>query len=99
LSNFFRILINGEVSFEKIRQRLLSEKDRSLSDFFKMLDQSDNNFVTQNQLKEFLREYGICVQPKEVKMLVERFTKSVKGRISYIDFVKTLTPKSPKKYS
>ena len=93
-----KTLVEQEALFESIRQRLLNRKFFNLHDAYKVLDRYDNGFITAEQFRELLEENGIFFAQRDLNTLVERYAKASKGKVSYYDFIRELTPKSVDKY-
>ncbi|EGR34240.1 hypothetical protein IMG5_019570, partial [Ichthyophthirius multifiliis] len=93
----FKKLINrlfqGEVEGEYIRQKLKKRQFFSIHEAFQTLDYQDNGFITIDDLKNILYEYGIFVSQNDLFLLFQRFNKSQNQRIQYPDFMNELTQK------
>jgi len=96
--SFLRALVEEETLCESIRQRLVKRKAFNLHDAFKAIDRYDNGFITAEHFKELLEENGIFFAQKDMNTLVERYAKATKGKVSYYDFIREMTPKSVEKY-
>ncbi len=49
-------------------------------------------------MKSFLEEHRIFATDKDAEYLINRFNKNESRKISYVEFVQEMTPKSQKKY-
>jgi len=95
---FVKALIEEETLCESIRQRLVKRKAFNLHDAFKAIDRYDNGFITAEHFKDLLEENGLFYSQKDVNTLVERYAKATRGKVSYYDFIREMTPKSVQKY-
>jgi len=90
-----RVHFSVEASAENLRRRLLRRPGFSASDAFTAVDSDRNGFITRDEFRRILREYGIYVSETEIQWLVERYDRDHDGRISYSEFVEEILPKSP----
>ena len=67
-------------------------------DAFKSLDVSGTGYISKGDLKETLEEYGVYSTKKDIDGLIGEFDKNKDGRISFSEFMREITPKSPSKY-
>lgn len=90
-----RVHFSVEASAENLRRRLLRRPGFSASDAFSAVDKDRNGFITRDEFRGILREYGIWVTETEIQWLVERYDRNQDGRISYSEFIEEILPKSP----
>lgn len=90
-----RVHFSVEASAENLRRRLLVRPGFSASDAFAAVDQDRNGFITRDEFRGILREYGIFPTETEISWLIERYDRDRDGRISYTEFVEEILPKSP----
>jgi len=98
LRSFLKTIMEEETLCESIRQRLSKRKSFNLHDAFKAIDRYDNGFITAEHFRELLEGNGLFYSQKDVNTLVERYAKASKGKVSYYEFIKEMTPKSVEKY-
>lgn len=91
----FRVHFSVEASAENIRRRLLRRPGFNAGDAFAAVDSDRNGFITRDEFRGILRQYGHFVTETEVQWLVERYDKNHDGRITYSEFVDEILPKSP----
>jgi hypothetical protein len=90
-----RVHFNVEASAENLRRRLLRRPGFSASDAFAAVDSDRNGFITRDEFRGILREYGFYQTETEIAWLLERYDRDRDGRISYSEFVEEILPKSP----
>jgi len=90
-------LIETEVRNEILRQKLDSRPLFNVYEAFKALDKNDNGSITIDEFKELLLDNGIYATYKELDNLLQKYDKNQDGRVTYSEFVKEITPKSPGK--
>jgi Ca2+-binding EF-hand superfamily protein len=90
-----RVHFSVEASAENLRRRLLRIPGFSTSDAFAAVDSDRDGYITRDEFRGILREYGIYVSESEISWLVERYDRNQDGRISYSEFVEEILPKSP----
>lgn len=90
-----RVHFSVEASAENLRRRLLRRPGFSASDAFAAVDQDRNGFITRDEFRGILREYGFYQTETEIAWLLERYDRDRDGRISYSEFVEEILPKSP----
>lgn len=67
----------------------------SIHDAFNALDLNENGFITLDEFKDVLENYGIFATKNELVGLVKRYDKNMDGKVSYSEFMNEMTPKSP----
>lgn len=95
---FFRTLrvhFSVEASAENLRRRLLRIPGFSASDAFAAVDQDRNGFITRDEFRAILRQYGFFNTETEISWLLERYDRDRNGRVTYSEFVEEILPKSP----
>jgi len=90
-----RVHFSVEASAENLRRRLLRRPGFSASDAFAAVDSDRNGFITRDEFRGILREYGFYQTETEIAWLLERYDRDRDGRISYSEFVEEILPKSP----
>eukprot|EP00825_Cyclidium_porcatum_P037438 TRINITY_DN4131_c0_g2_i1.p1 TRINITY_DN4131_c0_g2~~TRINITY_DN4131_c0_g2_i1.p1 ORF type:complete len:464 (+),score=64.82 TRINITY_DN4131_c0_g2_i1:336-1727(+) len=93
-----RKMIEGEIEAERVRQKLSKRPLFSINDAFTAIDNNDNGFITKQQFKEILNQYGVFVDQSDLQHLVERYDKDEDGKVSYKEFLQEMTPQSPYKH-
>lgn len=90
-----RVHLSVEASAENLRRRLIRRPGFNASDAFTAVDQDRDGFITRDEFRGILREYGIFATETEIVWLVDRYDRNKDGRISYTEFVEEILPKSP----
>jgi Ca2+-binding EF-hand superfamily protein len=93
----FRQVIETEYHSEKIRQRLSRRPLFDAYDAFEALDKNRSGFITRPEFRELLSDHGFYATQKEVNSLLNRYDKNEDGKVSYTEFVREITPKSPER--
>jgi Ca2+-binding EF-hand superfamily protein len=91
----FKVHCTVEESAELLRKRLGRRPNFSVHDAFVACDQDKNGYITRDEFKNILKEYGFYATDNEVTWLVDRYDKNHDGRISYSEFIDEIMPKSP----
>ena len=94
----FRLLLESEMSAERVRQRLSSLPRFNYMDTFQTLDKSGDGYITSDEFQEVLRMSGFRASRSDLQALMERYDRNRDGRVSYSEFVAEVSPKSPRKY-
>jgi Ca2+-binding EF-hand superfamily protein len=92
------LLFESEVQAESLRQKLNRRPLFSIHDAFSAIDRDENGFITLDEFRSILEDYGIIATTNDLIGLVRRYDKNLDGRVSYSDFLNEMTPKSPTKY-
>ncbi len=90
-----RVHFNVEASAENLRRRLLRIPGFNASDAFAAVDSDRNGFITRDEFRAILREYGFFTTETEISWLLERYDRDHDGRVTYSEFVEEILPKSP----
>jgi Ca2+-binding EF-hand superfamily protein len=98
LNRVFRLLLECEMSAERVRQRLSALPRFNYMDAFQTLDKSGDGYITSDEFQEILRQSGFRANRSDLQALMERYDKNRDGRVSYSEFVAEVSPKSPRKY-
>jgi Ca2+-binding EF-hand superfamily protein len=91
----FKTHFSVEESAELLRKRLLRRPGFSAHDAFTACDIDNNGYITRDEFKGILREYGFYALDNEVTWLIDRYDRNRDGRISYSEFIDEILPKSP----
>jgi Ca2+-binding EF-hand superfamily protein len=90
-----RVHFSVESSAENLRRRLLRRPGFNASDAFAAVDSDRNGFITRDEFKSILRQYGFFPTEVELQWLVDRYDRDRDGRITYSEFAEEILPKSP----
>ena len=82
-----------EESAELLRKRLQRRPNFSVHDAFVACDADKNGYITRDEFKNILKEYGFYATDNEVTWLVDRYDRNHDGRISYSEFIDEIMPK------
>jgi Ca2+-binding EF-hand superfamily protein len=91
----FKVHFSVEESAELLRKRLARRPRFNCHDAFMACDNDKNGYITRDEFKGILREYGFYATDNEVSWLIDRYDKNHDGRISYSEFIDEIMPKSP----
>ena len=91
----FKVHFSVEESAELLRKRLLRRPGFSAHDAFTAIDVDKNGYITRDEFKKILREYGFYALDNELTWLIDRYDRNRDGRISYSEFIDEILPKSP----
>lgn len=91
----FKVHFSVEESAELLRKRLGRRPHFSVHDAFQACDTDKNGYITRDEFKNMLREYGFYATDSEISWLIDRYDKNHDGRISYSEFIDEILPKSP----
>lgn len=89
--------IENEFHSEKLRQRLSRRPLFDNFEAFEALDIDKNGFVSKYEFRELLANHGFYATQKELDSLMNRYDQNEDGKVSYTEFVREITPKSPEK--
>jgi Ca2+-binding EF-hand superfamily protein len=90
-------IIENEFHSEKIRQRLNRRPLFDKYEAFEALDKNANGSISKFEFKELLAEHGFYATQKELETLMNRYDQNEDGKVSYTEFIREITPKSPEK--
>jgi len=80
---------------EELRLKILSKGCQGILSFgrvFKIMDDDGNRTLDFNEFKKGLRDYGLILEPKEVKETFEAFDKDKSGNLDFDEFLIALRP-------
>ncbi|XP_065070277.1 calcyphosin-like protein isoform X2 [Rhopilema esculentum] len=80
---------------EKLRLACLSRGAggiKGLGRVFRIMDDDGNRRLDLNEFKKGLREYGLILEPKEVKEMFDAFDKDHSGALDFDEFLISLRP-------
>ena len=89
---FFKLIMNCEVTIEEIRKDL-AKKKINLRDIFKAINKNQSGVIIPSQLKEYMNSFNIIVfNDKDIEFLTDRIDLSGNARITFKEFTSDLTP-------
>jgi Ca2+-binding EF-hand superfamily protein len=91
----FKVHFSCEEAAENMRRRLARRPGFSVHDAFMAVDTDKNGYITRDEFRGILKEYGFYPTSEEVSWLVDRYDRNNDGRISYSEFIDETLPKSP----
>jgi Ca2+-binding EF-hand superfamily protein len=89
--------IENEFHSEKLRQRLARRPLFDNFEAFEALDCDKNGFISKIEFRELLANHGFYATQKELESLMDRYDANEDGKVSYTEFIREITPKSPEK--
>ena len=92
LKRFLRGFVECEVSIELVRQRILNKSSLKLDTVFGVIDRDDKGYLTQDDLRSFLKNTNTYPSEKCLKLFFQRLDKNEDSVISYDEFVTGLMP-------
>ncbi|OMJ83748.1 hypothetical protein SteCoe_15290 [Stentor coeruleus] len=96
--SIFRLVLDFESLAERVRQRLSRIPNFSFHQAFITIDKDRNGYITIDEFQLLLQNHGIIATSKDLQNLLHIYDKNRDGKISYNEFVKEVTPKSPRRY-
>mmetsp|Transcript_17367 Transcript_17367/g.31340 ORF Transcript_17367/g.31340 Transcript_17367/m.31340 type:complete len:526 (-) Transcript_17367:5392-6969(-) len=97
IGRVLRLHLDEEAKIEKKRQELYRGSRVNLHKVFSDIDSNRDSYLTTEELKQVLSANRIEASELDLKSLVQRYDSDKDGRVSYIEFVQEVTPKSPSK--
>eukprot|EP01015_Nassula_variabilis_P015847 TRINITY_DN2381_c0_g1_i10.p1 TRINITY_DN2381_c0_g1~~TRINITY_DN2381_c0_g1_i10.p1 ORF type:complete len:143 (+),score=76.05 TRINITY_DN2381_c0_g1_i10:43-471(+) len=79
LMKVLRLVLNAEVEGEYLRQRLSKRRLFSVHEAFRAIDRNEKGFITSEQFRKLLEDYGIFTSTKDIQHLMQRFDKDKDG--------------------
>mmetsp|Transcript_10478 Transcript_10478/g.9019 ORF Transcript_10478/g.9019 Transcript_10478/m.9019 type:complete len:101 (-) Transcript_10478:355-657(-) len=99
LKNLFTLHLENEAVVEALRQKLdQNSNGQDFKEWFAIIDYDDDGFLTPYEIRTALDREDIYITEKDAVYLVNRFDKDEDQKISFVEFVQELSPKSKKKY-
>lgn len=93
--DILRNILRLEGNLEDLRLNLTQSPMFSISGAFQTLDQSNNGYLTQLDLKNFLEDYEFFATQKEIDLLFDKLDKDRDAKISYGEFFTEVAPMMP----
>jgi Ca2+-binding EF-hand superfamily protein len=91
----FKVHFSCEEAGELLRKRLQRRPNFNIHDAFTAIDTDKNGYLTRDEFKGLLKDYGFFATETEITCLMDRYDKNRDGRISYSEFIDEIMPKSP----
>jgi len=91
----YALHLENESIVEALRQKLARDPRFDTHRVFDLLDRDQDGFITIYELREIMEKYDMFITDKDLQYLINRFDKDAKEKISYIEFIQEITPKSP----
>ena len=94
LSNYFKILMEGESQIELKKLNLISRKDFNCLNVFNHFDDDNKGYITFDDLKNELEFIGLILNNIEIQLLLNRFNhkNQKKNIIDYDSFCNGIYP-------
>lgn len=77
-----------------MRKRLNRRPNFNAHEAFTVIDWRKNGYITKEEFRSMLAENQVYVTDLEMQILVARYDKGNKGKISYSEFVEEFVPRS-----
>lgn len=97
LGQALRLHLECEAAEESLRRKLYQRMQVDLHSVFSELDLDQDGFLVSEELGDALRAQGERVTESDLEELVRRYDSDLDGRVSFIEFVGQVTPRSPSK--
>eukprot|EP01016_Furgasonia_blochmanni_P006640 TRINITY_DN1266_c0_g1_i1.p1 TRINITY_DN1266_c0_g1~~TRINITY_DN1266_c0_g1_i1.p1 ORF type:complete len:641 (+),score=294.82 TRINITY_DN1266_c0_g1_i1:66-1988(+) len=97
-SRVWRLLLDAEAVTETIRQRLSRRPGFSINNAFDAIELRHKGFITVDDFRNILLDWGIFASYSDAAHLVERYDRNRDGVISYGEFIREIAPQSPRRY-
>lgn len=91
----WKVHFSCEEAGELLRKRLQRRPNFNIHDAFTSVDADKNGYLTRDEFKGLLKEYGFYATDTEITWLIDRYDKNHDGKISYSEFIDEMMPKSP----
>ena len=85
-------LMSAESTLEQARIDLSLKTDFTCQDAFKIFEQNNRGFLSDEDLKYGFEELGVCINDKDINLLLKRFDIENEGVINYNAFFDMLVP-------
>jgi len=93
IMDYFKQLVHLEKEIEAIKQELDEREDFSLLELFKIFDKNHKGFVTEFQIEEGMKSFGVYPTKDELYLFIRRFDKENIDQLKFIDFGTVFEPK------
>eukprot|EP00826_Nyctotherus_ovalis_P035320 TRINITY_DN3027_c0_g1_i21.p1 TRINITY_DN3027_c0_g1~~TRINITY_DN3027_c0_g1_i21.p1 ORF type:complete len:452 (-),score=48.43 TRINITY_DN3027_c0_g1_i21:76-1431(-) len=93
LQGLFLTIINNETAIEKMRHDMDNNTEIKITDLaetFKDLAQDSGLHIAE--LKNLMNETGNYIENAEAELLMQRYDKNIDGNISFVEFMREMTP-------
>ena len=90
--DFLCQLMAAESTLEQARIDLSLKTDFTCQDAFKIFEQNNRGFLSDEDLKYGFEELGVCINDKDINLLLKRFDIENEGVINYNAFFDMLVP-------
>lgn len=87
---FSQYTAQGEYKIEVIRQLLVGKPNYNAYQLFKAVDSDNTEFISRQNLKDFLFKYNFYLNDDDAYALIRRYTNTDGFSITYKEFFKTL---------
>jgi hypothetical protein len=91
----FKTHFTNEANAEYLRKRLMRRPGFNASDAFTACDVDKNGYITREEFRKMLKDYGFYAIDSELTWLLDRYDRNQDGKISYSEFLDEILPKSP----
>ena len=92
-----RVLFEAHLKLEQEAENIRQKVKINTHDAFSNIDVLKRSYVTEDDIKDVLRNNGKYVTLQSMKGLMERYDRNRDGRITYSEFIQEISPKSPVK--
>jgi Ca2+-binding EF-hand superfamily protein len=87
-----RSFIEIEISFEKLRQKIINKLAVKTETAFKTMDTDQKGYLVMDDLRNFLTSQNMYPIEKNLQLLYERLDKEEKKAVNYDDFLAGMKP-------
>ena len=89
---YLKELMEAESQLEQSRIDLSLKTDFTCQEAFKIFEQKDRGFLSDEDLKYGFEELGVCINDKDINLLLKRFDIENEGVINYNAFFDMIVP-------
>ena len=86
LQKLFKLILQNEITIEKIRLSLKRRPSFDVISAFKTLEKDDKGFVTLFEFQEIMKEHGFESRSNELTNFIKRFDKDTNGKVTLNEF-------------
>ena len=92
LARILLALAEGERKVEEARKEIAIENNYDIQTIFKVLDNNGDNYITPNDLQNYLYNHGLEVNSKEVKLLILFYDQDHDFALTFGEIFKIIHP-------
>lgn len=94
LANVLKEIAESELIAEKIRQRLYHSINLENRALFKLLQSSQKDFITSEDISLYLKQQGYKTEQEDAQLFIELYDGDIDGKLNFQEFSNFLVPLS-----